>query len=161
MVLAFLAFCICMYMTRVLYLSIRALERSIIFMVNPIDFYKANDQTAYMKKTICQFINATNQNHNPINKKMNYVVAAQRYFKRVLITLGLYAFVLLTYSASHYDADIGSPLIKAIKIVDDFHPEPWLIIIIFGISTFAIMVVVLSCLFTRGESEYVSNNKTS
>ena len=151
MVLAFLAFCICMYMTRVLYLSIRALERSIIFMVNPIDFYKADDQTAYMKMAICQFINATNQNHNPINQKMNYVVAAQRYFKRVLITLGLYALVLLVYSASHYDVKAGSPFIKAVKMINEYQPEPWLLIALFGMSTFAIMAVVLSCLFTRNE----------
>lgn len=159
MMLAFLAFCICMYMTRVLYLSIRALERSVMFLVNPIDFYKADDQTDYMKKAICQFINSTNQNHNPINKKMNYVVAAQRYFKRVLITLGLYAFVLLTYSASHYDEESGSSFVKAIKMINDFKPEPWLMIIILGISTFAIMAVVLSCLFARVESQTVSNSE--
>ena len=151
MVLAFLAFCICMYMTRVLYLSIRALERSIVFMVNPIDFYKAVDQTAYLKMAICQFINATNQNHNPINKKMNYVIAAQRYFKRVLITLGLYALVLLAYCASHYDTESGSPFIKAVRMVNEFQPEPWMLLVIFGVSTFAIMAVILSCLFTRSE----------
>lgn len=151
MVLAFLAFCICMYMTRVLYLSIRALERSIIYMVNPIDFYKADDQAAYMKMTICQFINATNQNHNPINKKMNYVVAAQRYFKRVLITLGLYALILFAYCASHYETESGSPLIKAVRMVNEFKPEPWLLIVLFGISSFAIMAVILSCLFTENK----------
>ena len=159
MVLSFLAFCICLFMTRVLYLSIKALERSVIFLVNPIDFYKAKDRQAFRKEAICQFINATNQNHNPINKKMNYVIAAQRYFKRVLFTLGLYALVLLFYTVCHYDDNSGSPLIKAIKAVNDFKPEPWLIIIIFGISTFAIMSVVLSCLFAPSVSQSVPNDR--
>lgn len=148
-VLAFLAFCICMYMTRVLYLSIKALERSVVYMVNPIDFYKTYNQTMYMKKAICQFINATNQNHNPINKKMNYVVAAQRYFKRVLITLGMYALVLLIYSGSHYDTRYGSSFVRTIRMINEFQPEPWLMIAILGIATFAIMAVVLSSLFVR------------
>ena len=151
--LAVLAFLVCMYMARVLYFAIRTLERSKIWVLNSLDFYKVASLDDYLKEATCQYINATNMNHSPINEKMNFVVAAQRYFKRVLITLGLYALVLLVYSIRHFDKASGTPIMEAVKMVDEFHPEPWLLIVLFFISATAIIMVVLSCLCTGGRGQ--------
>lgn len=143
-VMVLLAFMICLYMSRVLYLSIRALERSVIVVVDPLQFYKEADMDVYYKNLICYYINATTCNHKPINEKMNYVVAAQRYYKRVLTTLGLYAMTLFMFCIKKYDLVAGSPFGKALEMIDGYHPEPWWLLVLMGISTFAIMLVVVS-----------------
>lgn len=139
-----LAFLICLYMSRVLYLSIRALERSVIVVVDPLLFYKESCMDNYYKKLICYYINATTHNHKPINEKMNYVVAAQRYYKRVLTTLGLYSMTLFVFCIKKYDLIAGSPFGKAMEMIDGCHPEPWLLLVLMGISSFAIILVVVS-----------------
>jgi hypothetical protein len=75
---------------------------------------------------------------------MNYVVAAQRYYKRVLLTLGLYAITLFTFCIKKYDLVSGSPLGKALEMIDNYHPEPWLLLVLMGISAFAIILVVVN-----------------
>lgn len=143
-VMVLLAFLICLYMSRVLYLSIRALERSVIVVVDPLQFYKETQMDEYYKKLICYYINATTHNHKPINEKMNYVVAAQRYYKRVLTTLGLYSMTLFAFCIKKYDLVGGSPFGKALEMIDRCHPAPWLLLVLMGISAFAIILVVVN-----------------
>ena len=57
--LAVLAFLVCMYMARVLYFAIRTLERSKIWVLNSLDFYKVASLDDYLKEATCQYINAT------------------------------------------------------------------------------------------------------
>jgi uncharacterized membrane protein len=145
MILAILACCICIYMARVLYLSIRALERSAVAVVNPVKYYNLNNHEDILVKIICEYINATHFNHTPINRKMDFVVLAQQYFKRVLYLLGVYGLVLLSLSAKHYSETSHQAIYHTLKMIDDFHPEPWLLLLLFGFSAVAIVVVILGC----------------
>jgi hypothetical protein len=145
MILAILACCICIYMARVLYLSIRALERSAVAVVNPVGYYYLEDHEEILVKITCEYINATHFNHTPINRKMDFVVLAQQYFKRVLFLLGVYGLVLLSLSTKHYCETSHQTIYQALKMIDDFHPEPWLLLLLFGLSTIAIIVVILGC----------------
>ena len=43
-----------------------------------------------------------------------------------------------------YDLVAGSPFGKALEMIDGYHPEPWWLLVLMGISTFAIMLVVVS-----------------
>lgn len=150
-VMVLLAFLISLYMSRVLYLSIRALERSVVVVVDPLQFYKEANMDEYYKKLICYYINATTHNHKPINEKMNYVVAAQRYYKRVLTTLGLYAMTLFVFCIKKYDLVGGSPFGKVLEMIDGYHPEPWLLLLLMGISSFAIILVVVNCVCVKAK----------
>lgn len=152
-VMVLLAFLICLYMSRVLYLSIKALERSVIVVVDPLQFYKEANMDNYYKKLICYYINATTHNHKPINEKMNYVVAAQRYYKRVLTTLGLYAMTLFVFCIKKFDLVTESPFGKAIEVIDGCHPAPWLLLVLMGISAFAIILVVVSCVCVKAKRD--------
>ena len=145
MVLAILACCICIYMARVLYLSIRTLERSAVAVVNPVKYYNLNNHEDILVKIICEYINATHFNHTPINRKMDFVVLAQQYFKRVLYLLGVYGLVLLSLSAKHYSETSHQAIYHTLKMIDDFHPEPWLLLLLFGLSAIAIIAVILGC----------------
>ena len=113
--------------------------------VNPVTYYNLNNHEDILVKIICEYINATHYNHTPINRKMDFVVLAQQYFKRVLYLLGVYGLVLLSLSAKHYGETSHQAIYHTLKMIDDFHPEPWLLLLLFGLSSIAIIVVILGC----------------
>lgn len=144
-ILIFLAFIISLYMARVLYFSIRALERSTLYYINPNDYYNLDSQTTYLKSIICDYINATNKNYYPINTKVNFVVMAQKYYKRFLWSLCIYTLFLALYCLSKFELNANNSFIEILQSINNYHPEPWLLLCLFGLSTISCIVVIITC----------------
>lgn len=143
-ILIIMAFILTTYMAGVLYYSIKALERDVLYYIDIRDQISVNDAVIFTKRMICDYINATTLNHFPINKKVNFVVTAQRYYKRVLISLCLYVFFLLNYCISKYNVVGCNPIVNTLKTIDQFNPSPWMVITVFGISVVSMLVVILN-----------------
>ena len=45
----------------------------------------------------------------------------------------------------------GLPFGKILEKIDGYHPEPWLLLVLMGISSFAIILVVVSCVCVKAK----------
>jgi hypothetical protein len=99
-VLVFLLFFLTIYMTRTIWFSIKALERRNYFSLSGNDFLISAIGDEYTKKLISVIANKTKKNSNTINSKVDNMVMAQEYFKRAIVVVAVYSFVLLFYYIS-------------------------------------------------------------
>lgn len=85
------------YMVRTILFSLKALSRSTYSRPDPISVMDIGNKDSLDKQVIVDLINSTLYNQHATNLKMDYVVVAQRYFKRLMITVLAFVVVLLVY----------------------------------------------------------------
>ena len=90
------------YLVRTLWFSIKTLERRGYAILSLEDYELKGDKEEFYKKLICQILNATYKNTDVINKKVNFMVMAQEYFKRVIGTFVLYIVFLTVQLIYNY-----------------------------------------------------------
>jgi len=99
-VLVLLLFFLTIYMVRTVWFSIKALERRNYFSLSENDFLISATGDEFTKKLISAIANKTKKNSTTINSKVDNMVMAQEYFKRAIVVVAVYAFVLLFYYIS-------------------------------------------------------------
>lgn len=93
MVVCLLAF-VC-YMVGTILHSLNALKRSTYSCPDASTVLDIADKSLFDKQTIVDLINSTSFNQNSTNIKMDYVVVAQRHFRRLMLSLLGFVLVLL------------------------------------------------------------------
>lgn len=91
-----LFFFVC-YMVCTVIISVKALERSKYNRPDPTTLIEINKGVDYDKQYIADLLNSTIHNQDTANRKMDNVVVAQRYFKRLMISVLAFVIVLLVY----------------------------------------------------------------
>lgn len=89
---------IAIYGARTVWYSVKALERGTYQVVNFEDINIAGSKTEYFRHLIRDLMQKTKNNQDVINKKVDFVTLAQEYYKRAVMLIFLYAFVVLGFS---------------------------------------------------------------
>ena len=91
--LCLLAFVV--YMLRTILYSLKALQRAVYFFSDPN--YDISDKDEFNRKRIYDLVNSCINNQIATNKKVDYVVLAQRFFKRAMFSVLCYVIALTLY----------------------------------------------------------------
>lgn len=93
--LVFILFIITIYMARTILFSIKALERKSYHSISIDDFFNSKKTGEYQKIVVSNIVNKIKNNHATINEKVDNMVMAQEYFKRVIFMMCIYSGILL------------------------------------------------------------------
>lgn len=94
LVFVFLITLITVYLCRTVWFAIQALERRTYHKLAPVDF-ALERSSGYKKHLIATLISYTDKNTLQNNAKVEHMTMAQEYFKRAIVSMGLYAILLL------------------------------------------------------------------
>lgn len=97
--MVFLLFILTLYMARTIWFSIQALSRNNYYTLSSKQFYETNSEN-YYKELIVKIQNTIQKNYKTINNKVDNMVMAQEYFKRAIIVVSIYSFVMLLFFLS-------------------------------------------------------------
>lgn len=129
--LVFLLFILTIYMTRTIWFSVQALERKNYYSISVDDFLISDKKEDYHKKIIAQIANRIKKNSITINSKVDSMTMAQEYFKRAIVIVTMYSFVILILFISKSNFYIYNTLHKLITLINDINLSGWNIIIIY------------------------------
>ncbi len=99
-ILVLLLFVLTIYMSRTIWFSVQTLERQNYYTISTKDFLMPDKGDEFYKKAIAKINNKILKNSVTINSKVDSMVLAQEYFKRSIVTVTLYAFVILLFFIS-------------------------------------------------------------
>ena len=94
-----LLFVLTIYISRTIWFSIRALERRNYHSLSAVDFFETSSSD-YYKTLIVKIHNITTANYKAINSKVDGMVMAHEYFKRAIIVVSIYSFLMLLFFLS-------------------------------------------------------------
>ena len=140
-ILVFLLFLFTIYMARAVWFSIKALERRNYYSLSENDFLGSEEGDEYTKKLISVIANKTKRNSITINSKVDNMVMAQEYFKRAIVVVVVYAFVLLFYYFSKLNFGLSSYANKIIQGLNTINFNGWNALTLYF---FTIIALILS-----------------
>jgi hypothetical protein len=84
-------------MSRTVWFSIKALEREKYYSTAVDDFLINSVDESYYKQLIAAITNKIRKNAMTINGKVDNMTMAQEYFKRAIVVVALYSFLILLF----------------------------------------------------------------
>jgi hypothetical protein len=148
--LVFLLFILTVYMSRTVWFSIQALERRSYFTISINDFLINDTNGDYYKRLIAEITNKIRKNSLTINSKVDSMTMAQEYFKRAIIVVAIYSFVILLYFMSKSGVDYSNFFDNIVTTINTVTLSGWntlILYILVGLS------LVLSIYSIRKERE--------
>lgn len=142
--LVFLLFILTLYMSRTVWFSIKALERKNYYSISVTDFLINDVNDDYFKKLIAEITNKISRNSLTINIKVDNMTMAQEYFKRAIVVVSVYAFVILLYFVSKSGGDFWGFLKKIIETINNITISGLNILILYLISLTAIVLSIIA-----------------
>ncbi len=139
-----LLFILTIYMSRTIWFSIQALERKAyhIFSVEDVLINDSNEE--YYKKLIAKIANIIYHNTSIINNKVDSMTMAQEYFKRAIVTVVLYSFIILLFFISKSGIDFSSYLERFIDLINSIHINGWNTLILYILSITSIILSLIA-----------------
>jgi hypothetical protein len=139
-----LLFILTIYMSRTIWFSIQALERKAyhIFSVEDVLINDSNEE--YYKKLIAKIANIIYHNTSIINSKVDSMTMAQEYFKRAIVTVVLYSFIILLFFISKSGIDFSSYLERFIDLINRIHINGWNTLILYILSITSIILSLIA-----------------
>ena len=129
-------------MARTVWFSIKALERRNYFSLSEKDFLITDAGDEFTKKLILMVANKTKKNSNTINSKVDSMVMAQEYFKRAIVVVSLYAFVLLFFYISKSNLSLSCFGKRIILYLNSINLNGWNIVILYILAITAIILSI-------------------
>lgn len=142
--LVFLLFVLTLYMSRTVWFSIKALERKNYYSISVTDFLIDDANDDYFKKLIAEITNKIRKNSLTINSKVDSLTMAQEYFKRAIVVVSVYAFVILLYFVSKSGVDIWGYSKKIIETINAITISGLNTLILYLISLTAIVLSIIA-----------------
>lgn len=136
---------ISLYLCRSLWFAIKALERKGYHRLSHNDFISLKEES-YLRSLIVKIINYTNKNSVVINEKVDYMVMAQEYFKRAVVTVFICNFLVLLIYFSRFYTDINC-FKKALIFLSSINTSFTLIDLLFFLV--CLSYVLISILFVK------------
>jgi hypothetical protein len=140
-IMVFLLFVLTIYMTRTVWFSIKALERRNYLCLSKKDILLTEKGDEFTKKIISTIAYSTEVNSNTTNSKLDSMTMAQEYFKRAIVVVALYAFILIFFYFSKSEIDLDSFVKSLIQDLNEINLSCWNIVILY---TLAIVSIVFS-----------------
>lgn len=142
--LIFLLFILTLYMSRTVWFSIKALERRNYYSLSVSDFLISDTDDAYFKKLISEITNKIRKNSLTINCKVDNMTMAQEYFKRAVVIVSIYAFVILLYFLSKSGVNFSKYFIDFIKVLNSINISGWNTLFLYILSFSAIILSLIA-----------------
>jgi hypothetical protein len=136
--LVFLLFILTIYMARTVWYSIQALERKNYHSLSVKDFLISGTEEEYQRKLIVDITNKLRKNNLPINCKVDSMVLAQEYFKRSIIIVVIYSFVLLLFFVSKSNA--SKFFENILSRISNIHLSTLNLVLLYGIGIVALFL---------------------
>lgn len=106
MIVCLLLFAI--YMVKTIIFSVKTLTRTKFYRPDPGTLLQEADKDKFIQQLIADYVNSTTNNQEATNLKMDNVVMAQHYFKRLMWSVLLFVIVLLLYVLEKNDISVVS-----------------------------------------------------
>lgn len=136
--LVVLLFVITIYMSRTIWYSILALQRRTYFSLSLEDYINAGNNVSYKRELICKIANKIQMNYSTINAKVDNMTMAQEYFKRAIISVVIYAVLVLLLVLTQADYRVQEYIKNGIKFIETSSPGFW--------NSFIIYTLLLWCI---------------
>lgn len=94
----FISFLLTIYAARTVWFAIKALERGSYHVLSFKDINVGGNKIHYTKAIIRKLQKQIVSNESAINSKVDWLTLSQEYYKRCLVIISIYAFVILSYS---------------------------------------------------------------
>ena len=130
-ILVLLLWVLTLYMARTIWFSIKVLERKTYHTIDVEDYLVPETGDEYLKNLIVKIINKTRANSDTINMKVNDMVMAQEYFKRAIVVLTLYSFVILLFFVSKSNLGVSFDGNEILSILNNINLNVWNTIIVY------------------------------
>ena len=98
----------------------------------------------YYKKIIVEVSNKIARNAQTINDKVDNMTMAQEYFKRAIVVVALYSFVILLLFLSKTDLSLYTQFQKGINLLNTIDVSGWHLIILYILSISSIVLSILA-----------------
>lgn len=138
--LIFLLFILSVYMSRTVWFSLKTLERKAYYSISINDFLITEKNDNYFKKLIADITNKVRKNSIVINEKVNNMTMAQEYFKRAIVIVSLYSFVILIFFITKAEVDFPELFSNKISFLNSLNLSVWNIIILYSLITISIII---------------------
>lgn len=142
--LVFLLFILTVYMSRTVWFSIQALERRSYFTISINDFLINDTNGDYYKRLIAEITNKIRKNSLTINSKVDSMTMAQEYFKRAIIVVAIYSFVILLYFMSKSGVDYSNFSDNIITTINTVTLSGWNTLILYILVGLSLILSIYS-----------------
>lgn len=132
--LVFLLFVLTLYMSRTVWFSIKALERRNYYSTSIDDFLIDNADENYYKRLIAGIANKIKKNALTINEKVDNMTMAQEYFKRAIVVVALYSFIILLFFLSKSSLNFSYYAKEFISLLNQVEINGWNILVLYILS---------------------------
>lgn len=145
LVLVFLLFVLTLYMSRTVWFSIKVLERKKYYSISIDDFLISDANEIYYKKLIAEIMNNERRNSLMINRKVDNMTMAQEYFKRAIIIVVLYSFIIFVFFLSKSGANCSISSQDFIDLINCIEIKGWntLILYVLTLSSFILSLIAI------------------
>jgi hypothetical protein len=144
LLLVVLLFILTLYIVRTIWFSIKALERKNYHSISPEDFLINHSGDDYYKQLIIEITNKIKRNALTINRKVDNMTMAQEYFKRAIVIVALYSFVILLLSLSKSNLDLLILLNNFIELLNNIHINGWNTLILYILSISSVIISIIA-----------------
>lgn len=145
--LVLLLFILTIYMLRTIWFSIKALERKTYYTISISDFLISDSDDNYYRKLIAQITNKVRKNSITINSKVDNMTMAQEYFKRAIVVVAIYSFVVLYFFLSKSKNSIS--LGNFIHIMTEAEVSILNTFIIYAFTSFSLILSIVAIRKTK------------
>lgn len=133
-------FLLVIYVLRTVWFAIKVLERKGFHTFYHNDILREEKKENYYRVIIASLINKINKNSLLINEKVNWMVMSQEYFKRAIIILSIYSFLILTFFIEKSKLDIKKLVLEFIIILNAIHLSTGFIILLLMVAIISIII---------------------
>jgi hypothetical protein len=138
--LIFLLFILSIYMSRTVWFALKTLERKAFHSISINDFLISEKDDDYYKKIIAAITNKVRINSIAINEKVDNMTMAQEYFKRAIVIVSFYSFVILIFFVSKAGVDFPILFLNGINLLNELNLSGLNIIIIYSLILISIIL---------------------
>lgn len=133
-------FFLVIYVLRTIWFAIKVLERKGFHTLYYDDILINEDKNTYYKTIIVGLIDKINRNSLIINTKVDFMVMAQEYFKRAVITLSIYSVLIVVFFIEKSKLEIQNTFKNFIKILNGTEFNTGFILITVSIALISLII---------------------
>lgn len=138
--LIFLLFVLSIYMSRTVWFSLKTLERKAYYSISINDFLIGEKSDDYFKKLISDITNKVRKNSIVINEKVDNMTMAQEYFKRAIVIVSFYSFVILIFFISKSGVNFPKLFSSGVNFLNSLNLSAWNIVIMYLLIVISIIL---------------------
>ena len=149
-ILVFLLFVLTLYMSRTVWFSVKALERKNYYSMSIEDFLIDSVDESYYKQLIAEIANKMRKNAITINGKVDNMTMAQEYFKRAIVVVALYSFIILLFFLSKSGINFSDYTKEFILLLNQIDISGWNILVLYALSIVSIILSLIAIRKKKG-----------